>query len=213
MVKAVIFDLWGTLVETGVKPSPTKQVKYFLRARDDFSEFVHKFEDSFMKEEFESLKDGFENVVNEFDLRIPDFVYDKMIGMWNKNSILAKPYDDLEVLKEFKEKGYKVFVLANIDKFSYEQLKQKIDFKELIDKAYLSYETGVLKSEGVFEIIAKENKIKKEDMIMVGDSLKSDVENAENEGVKAVLMDRRDRREYENKVKDLNELLTFITRA
>ena len=40
MVKAILFDFWGTLVENGVR-SPVKQVKWILMLKDmDFSEYI-----------------------------------------------------------------------------------------------------------------------------------------------------------------------------
>src|SRR6056297_576904 len=105
--KVLVFDLWGTIVETGVKPSPSRQVKYFLRVKESFSDFVLAFEHSFMTRKYESLKQGFEHVVADFNLRIPDFVYEKLIGMWNKNVILAELYDDVpEVFEALKKEGY-----------------------------------------------------------------------------------------------------------
>ncbi len=34
MVKLIIFDFWGTLVENGIFPSPVRQVKYILRIEE-----------------------------------------------------------------------------------------------------------------------------------------------------------------------------------
>lgn len=208
MVKAIIFDIWGTLIETGVHPSPSKQVKYFLRDRRHFSEFIINFEEVFLTKEFDSLKEGFEEVVDEFKLNIPEFVYDKLIGMWNKNNILAKEYEEtFMALEALKKNGYKLFVLANLDKFSHEQLEQKFELSKYFDKMYLSYQTGFLKSnEDSFKQILKENKLKKEDVVMIGDSIASDIKGAENAGVKAILVDRRDSREFDPKILNLTQI-------
>ncbi len=207
-VKAVIFDLWGTIVENGVYPSPSKQAKYFLRVRSTFSEFIIKFEESFMKKEHDSLKEGFEKVVNDFNLRIPDFVYDKLVGMWNKNAILSKEYPDTkESLEALKKEGYKVFLLANIDKSSYEQIKDKFELEKVFDKVYPSFKTGFLKSnKESYKTILDENKLKEDEVVMVGDSMESDIKSAEQAGIKGILVDRKETREYEPKVKDLAEL-------
>lgn len=211
MVKAVIFDVWGTLVETGLKSSPNKLVKKFLREKSDFSDFIIKFEESFMTKEFESLKEGFENVVVDFGLDIPDFVYDKLIGMWNKNAILARPYEDISILKELKNGGYKVFVLSNLDKFSHEQLKQKINFEEEFDGVYLSYQTGKLKNNvESFDNLLKENDLNKEDVVMVGDSIQSDIESARQAGISSILIDRRDTREFDPKITSFEELTSVL---
>ena len=208
MTKLIIFDVWGTLIETGVRPSPSKQVKYFLRDRSDFSEFVLKFEDIFLTKEYESLQDGFEEVVKEFNLRIPDFVYDKLIGMWNKNAILAKEYEDtFEVLKDLKKEGYKLALLANIDKFSWEQLKQKFDLDRYFDKVYLSFETGKLKhSEGSYQEILDGFKVKAKDAVMIGDGIESDMQSSQKVDIRGILVDRRDTREFEDKITNLKEI-------
>ncbi|MCC7574144.1 HAD family hydrolase [Candidatus Woesearchaeota archaeon] len=206
--KVLVFDLWGTIVETGVKPSPSRQIKYFLRVRESFSDFVLAFEHSFMTRKFESLKQGFEHVVKDFNLRIPDFVYEKMIGMWNKNVILSEMYEDVKpVLEELRKKKYKTVLLANIDQFAYEQLEHKHQLSELFDAVYPSFETGLLKiNSESFEKIAKDLKVEKEEILMIGDSVHSDMEAAEKAGIQGLLLDRKDNREYDNKILLLTEL-------
>ena len=206
--KVLVFDLWGTIIETGVKPSPSRQVKYFLRVKESFPDFVLAFEHSFMTRKFESLKQGFEHVVKDFNLRIPDFVYDKMIGMWNKNVILSELYDEIpSVFESLKKEGHTLVLLANIDQFAFEQLEHKHKLSELFHAVYPSFETGLLKvNPESFEKIMKDNKVKQEDIIMVGDSVHSDMEAAEKAGVRGILVDRKDNREYDNKILTLNEL-------
>lgn len=208
MIKALIFDLWGTIIENGVHPSPTKQVRYFLRTQIQFSEFITTFEDTFMTKEYDSLKDAFEAVVNDFNLKIPDFVYEKLIGTWNKNAILSQKYDETDdVLKALKEKGLKLFLLANIDKFAFDQVTQKHQLNELFDKVYPSYETGLLKlNPESYKKILDENGLKEDEVLMIGDCLLSDMESSKNAGIKGILVDRKERREYDDKIKDLSEL-------
>lgn len=212
MVKAIIFDLWGTLVENGVQPSPSKQVKYFLRVQEQFSEFITTFEESFMTKEYESLKAGFEQVVFDFNIRIPDFVYEKLVGMWNKNAILSKMYEEVEeTLKELKKKKVKLFLLTNIDKFAFDQVEQKYGLSKMFTKMYPSFQTGLLKSnKKSYELVLKENKLKPEDVLIVGDCLNSDIAAADNAGLKGVLIDRRESREYETKISSLKELLDML---
>jgi len=208
MVKALIFDLWGTVIENGVHPSPARQVKYFLRVRYPFSEFIVPFEASFMKKKHESLQAGFESVVKDFNLKIPSFVYEKLVGTWNKNAILAKIYPEVdEVLKSLKEEGYKLFLLSNVDQFSFEQVKSKFNLDEYFDKVYASCETGLLKTDKeAFEMVLKENKLKAKDVVMIGDSVESDINGAAKADIKGILVDRRDSREFEGKIITLAEL-------
>lgn len=212
MVKAIIFDLWGTVVETGVVPSPSRQVKYFLRVQQSFPDFIVAFEHSFMTGKFNSLKEAFEHVVKDFNLRIPDFVYEKLVGTWNKNAILSKLYPEtLEVLQDLRSKGYKLYLLSNTDQFSFEQVNEKFKLNELFDKVYPSYETGLLKANpDAYKQILKENGLKENDVIMVGDSLDSDVKSAEKAGIKGILVDRNNTREAEFKITNLTQIESML---
>jgi FMN phosphatase YigB (HAD superfamily) len=206
-IKAIFFDFWGTLVENGVK-SPVKQVKWFLRLNDmDFSEYIVKFEDVFMTKKYDDLKQGFEAVLKKFELNPPPFVTEKLIGMWNKNTILASIYDETtEVLTSLKE-DYKLILISNTDVSSIKSVLDRCNLTELFDEIVLSCDTGKLKSDkSSFRDVLKKLKIKKTEAVMVGDSLESDVKSAENAGIKAILIDRQDRREYDPKIHDLTEL-------
>jgi putative hydrolase of the HAD superfamily len=209
MTKAIIFDLWGTIIETGVVPSPSRQVKYFLRVQQSFPDFIVAFEHSFMTGKFNSLQEAFEQVVKDFNLRIPDFVYEKLVGTWNKNAILSKMYPEtLEVLQELKKRGYKLYLLSNTDQFSFEQVNTKFNLNELFDKVYPSFETGLLKANPEsYKHILKDNKLKADDVLMIGDSVDSDIKSAEKAGIKGILVDRNDTREAEEKVTSLSQLL------
>ena len=211
MTKLIIFDFWGTLIENGVRPSPAKQVKYYLRLRMSFGEFITIFEQAFMTKKYETLREGFEAVVEAFDKRIPDFVYDKLVGMWNKFAILSHPYEEtIEALEDLK-KDYKLVILSNTDAFSLRQVLDKYDLEKYFDKVYLSCETGMLKSNTEsYQQILQDFDVTEEDCLMVGDSPHSDLDSAAEAGVPAVLIDRRDWSEEPEKIGTLTELRDYI---
>ena len=213
MIKAIIFDFWGTLVENGVNSSPLKQVMSIMHLDNlPFSAFVASFERSFMTKRYESLAEGFEITCKNFDIRYNQRVIDDLIGLWNKNRLLAKPFPEtIKVLEELKAKGLKLALISNTDAFSIEPLLEKYGMSKYFDAIVMSYKTGILKTDKKsFEIILKELGIEKEEVIMVGDSLQSDIAGAQNAGIKGVLVDRRNMREYENKVSNLEELNKFL---
>jgi HAD superfamily hydrolase (TIGR01549 family) len=194
MAKAIVFDFWGTLVENGTY-SPIRQVKRILRLDDmPFSDYVIRLENAMMIKKHESLKDAFEAVANEFGIKINTYQINMLVGLWNKNWLLAKPYPEAEkVLSELKKK-YKLIMISNTDNFSVEPVLQKFDFSKYFDKILLSYEQGSLKTDGkMLEHALSEMGIPKEDVIVVGDSLESDIMPAERAGMKAVLVDRKEK--------------------
>jgi 2-haloalkanoic acid dehalogenase type II len=211
MVKGILFDFWGTLVENGIY-SPVKQVKSILRLRIPFVDYILKFEKAFMTSEFDSLSDAFKNVTKAFNINPPPFVIEKLVGMWNKNTLLSKPFPEtIEVLKDLKEKGYKLAILSNTDQFSINQVLEKHNLRELFDEVFLSYNHGLLKTDTeFFEEAITQLGLSKEEVIMVGDSMESDIAGAEKAGIRAVLIDRMDKREYPNKITSLDQLSNIV---
>ncbi len=212
--KAIIMDLQGTLLENGVYPSPIKQVKYFLRVNRPFQDYVPVFEKSFMTRSYANLDEAFRQVCVDFNIRVPDFVIEKLVGLWNKNKLLSKPFhDSIEFLKQAKSHGYKLILVANIDCFSKEVI-DKYGFREYFDEVMLSCETGMLKSNPKFfhEPLARLG-VSPDDAVMIGDSFESDVESARHAGIKAVLIDRNDARDYNPKVANFQEFISYLTQG
>lgn len=211
-VKAIIFDFWGTVVENGVFPSPIKQVKGILRIDSDFTEYVIKFEESFMLKKFDSLEQGFDTVCKDLNIRASPYQKELLIGLWNKNRLLAKPFPEtIAVLKDLKSKKYKIALISNTDCFSVRSILEKYNMLELFDVVKLSYETGMLKSNAkVFEETLEELGVSKDEAVMIGDSLDSDIKGAENAGVRGILIDRKNRRDYEDKIISLKDIESKI---
>lgn len=206
MTKIILFDFWGTLVDNGTY-SPLRQTYDLLRIRLSFPEFVQTFEHAFMTKKFEEQAEGFQAVCEAFEIPVKSFVIDKLIGLWNKNRMLAKLYPDtIEALKTLKAKGYKLAILSNTDALV-QQVIERFELAPYFDATFFSYETGLLKTDKeAFDAVLKQFNVNKDDLVMVGDSLETDIAGAENAGIKAVLIDRKNKRTYENKITSLTEL-------
>src|SRR3989344_206202 len=210
MVKAILFDFWGTLMSNGVW-SPIKQVKQKLDINMPFSEYVVRMERAMMTEKFPSLKKAFENVFLEFSIPENEEVLNELIGMWNNNWMLAKPFEETEeVLKQLKGK-YKLFLTSNTDNFSIESIFNKYPFQQYFDGIFLSCELNLIKTDKNFlKVVIDQTGIPADEMIMVGDSMQSDIITAKKIGINAVLIDRNDTRNYHQKIKNLKELFQYL---
>ncbi|MFH1315979.1 MAG: HAD family hydrolase [Candidatus Woesearchaeota archaeon] len=206
MVKLIIFDTWGTLIANGIY-SPVKQVKFMLDIKDNFPEYIKRFEHVFMTKEYKSLEEGFKAVLKEFGIKQDKEIIEKLIGAWNKNTLLARPFrETIQVLEDLK-KDYKLALISNTDSFSVPQVIEKFGIEKLFDYVYLSCKEGKLKTETEsFQKILKKLKVDSKDAVMIGDSIESDIKGAELAGIRAILLDRRGRRDYIEKIMDLSEL-------
>ncbi len=206
-VKAIIFDLWGTILENGVYPSPTKQSKKILGLFDmDYPEFVVRFERAFMTSRYDNIKDGLSIVFQEFNVNPNEYNrVERLVGLWNKAKIMSRLYPETISTLEALKKDYKLILLSNLPA-TQKDLLERFGFDKIFDEIFLSYETGCIKSEGGFDKIIEKTGFKAGELIMIGDSLDSDILSAEKAGIKGILIDRRNVREYENKILNLEEI-------
>ena len=204
-IKAILFDFWGTLVENGTY-SPLKQTYAILRVRMPFGEFVQRFEEVFMTQKFESQEQAFAQTLEHLGMPARKALVDELIGLWNKNRLLAKPYaETFDALADLK-KTYKLVLLSNTDCFV-DSVLEKFSLRSYFDQTALSYEEGHLKTDPhLFEAALKKLKLSKNDVIMVGDSLETDIAGAVKAGIRAILVDRKNKRDFSPKICDLREL-------
>ena len=206
MIKVLLFDFWGTLVENGVW-SPTRQVKEILGIPILFSEYEVRFEKIMMTTDFPDLKTAFENVAQEFKVDCSERQMEMLIGMWNKSWMLARPYPEtLEKLGELQKK-YRLVLVSNTDRFAINNVLNKFGMRKYFERIFCSYELGVIKTDPEFlSKVLTELGVTTDECVMIGDSLESDMLPAQKAGVKAIMMDRRGSRQFELKIRNLNEL-------
>ncbi len=206
MIKVILFDFWGTIVEQGVW-SPTKQVQSVLKIRLPFSEYIVRMEKVMMARKYDSLKEAFQNVAEEFAVPCSEQQMETLIGLWNKSWMLAYPYEEVvEALTKLRQ-NYTLVLVSNTDCFSINKVLTKFALRELFHRAYFSYETGVLKTEpSFFKTILGDLGVSADECVMVGDSLQSDMDAAQKAGIKGILVDRHDSREFRPKIKSVGEL-------
>ncbi len=209
--KAILFDFWGTLVDNGVYPSPIRQAQQILRIRLPFSDYVIQFEREFMTKKFPNLSDGFTYVAQSFNIRPRDYQIENLVGLWNKNRILAKPYPEtIKILEELK-KDFKIALISNTDAFTVEPILEKYNLSQYFDTLVFSYNVGKLKSDPEFYPAALSAlNVDKSEAVVVGDSIETDILGAEKAGIRAILVDRRNTRIYKEKVADLSELRKIL---
>ena len=209
MIKVVLFDLWGTLMEQGTY-SPLKQSYSILRPRMPLGQFIHLFEKAFMTKSFQEQTQGFTEVCQAFGIPARSVIIEQLIGLWNKNRMFAKPYaETFEVLTELKKK-YKLVLVSNTDCFL-GPVVERYELSKYFDAMVFSYEAGKLKNdEGFFSDVLTKFDVTKEEALMVGDSVETDMEGAQAAGLRAVLVDRKNNREFAPKVVSLKDLSKYI---
>ncbi|MFH0869907.1 MAG: HAD family hydrolase [archaeon] len=211
MIKGIVFDFWGTLVENGIYPSPVQQTKFILRMRMPFKDFVARFEKSMMVKPYTDLNEAFKAACDEFRITPDQYLMERLVGMWNKNDLLGKPFlDTIETLDYLKSKKIKIGLIANTTP-SITRVIEKYNLEKYFTANAFSYEEGLLKSDAeMYHRMVEKMKLKPEEVVVIGDSVPSDVIGARNAGLKSILLDRRNNREFQPKIINLRELMSLI---
>ncbi len=214
MIKAIIFDLWGTLFYDDVKGKHPFKI-FAERIGQDFEDYGYLkiFEKHLMQEKHYNLEIPVRLILKELGIQANDKLISELIGLLKKKGVSPKPYPEtMETLKELKRQNYKLGLVTNTFYHSYKRLNDKFKIDSLFDVILKSYETGILKPDPkIFKLMLKKLKVRKTEALMVGDSLEDDVKAAEKFGIKGILVDRKNKYlNYENRISSLEELWRFL---
>lgn len=109
----------------------------------------------------------------------------KVMSGW-KDMLLPIP-ETVELLKELKNKGYKLFVLSNYHKDAFEKTSSENEFFTLLDGSVVSYEVKCLKPEKkIYEHLLSAYDLKPEETLFI-DDMEANVRGAQEVGIQGVL--------------------------
>lgn len=118
--------------------------------------------------------------------------------------------DTIETLKYLKKKDYRIALISNSPPTSKDQLAD-LGIKQYFDEAVFSFEVGNRKPEKeIFLNLLEKVGAEASEVLMIGDSMKYDVEGANACNIDAILLDRKNASNYEPRITSLLELHNII---
>ena len=169
MIKNVIFDLGNVIVQN---PTPSIVEKFFEKENDgkNFYEYIFKSEFWKMMDLGQITNEEIANAIESQKLvEVSDYneVKNFMINWFRE---IIENEDTIEVAKELKRKGYKIYVLSNMSKATYEYLVEKYDFFNIIDGAVVSAYEGMKKPDlRIFNVLLERYSLAAEECLLVDD--------------------------------------------
>lgn len=183
MVKNIIFDLGNVLLNF-------KPVVYLHTKISNAEKVQQIYEEIFTSEEWLMLDRGViteEEAVNEICNRSTENSELIRLVMHNWYQLLTPIEDTVEVLKQLKDKGYRLFVLSNFHLLAYEDVTKRYEFFTYFDGGIISYKEKLMKPEkDIYDKLINKYKINPKESIFIDDT-KENIESATKLGFKAIL--------------------------
>ncbi len=175
MIKVVSFDIGGTLLKNEGLGS---QNQYGLKELTKLLNLPYENVRYAYKDVFQKTKGSFNELISKFcnklgiesNKTIIDFFHNKFSNESKKQFILS---EDVSLIKNLKSKGYKVILFSNsCCLLNNDAINEVIDY---VDNIFYSYDIGYTKDdEKSYKYIEKIMNVKPNEILHIGDTLKSD---------------------------------------
>jgi putative hydrolase of the HAD superfamily len=191
-IKNIIFDLGAVLLNLDMLKTDAafealvgdKKTHEWIRQKLYDRALFSKFETN------EILELEFVQTIKSFN---PSPLNDEQINQAWSAMLLDFPLERIELLKKLKEKGYRLFLLSNINSIHlrdvYTIIQKEhgnLDFDALFDKAYYSHLIGRRKPDpATYQFVLNDAGIKAAETLFIDDNA-DNIEGAASTGIRAV---------------------------
>lgn len=182
MFKNIIFDIGNVLLEFNPKE--------YLKSKIEESKVEEVHKEIFQSEEWAMLDRGTiseEDAIKVITSRSNGNEERIKLAFENWYDILNPIDKTIEILKNLKKAGYKVYYLSNFHLIAFEHVTSKHDFFNVFDGGVVSYEEKYIKPEvEIYNKIIEKYKLNTNESIFI-DDLEENINKAKEVGIETIL--------------------------
>jgi len=203
MIKAITFDLWGTLLSNSKTHNKYhKELSDYILNKLGPRYFDNMFVENISYEQFlQDIKILFgDNEVKYVD---------NLIKKQNKDFVV---YSDIKYIFSLAKKyNLKIGIISNASFRTYELLKNIKEIKKF-DSVIISFEYECKKpSKEIFEISAKKLNVPLKNILHIGDNFIDDFDGPKQQGINTLLLDRHNEHpKIKERITSFNELDKYL---
>jgi putative hydrolase of the HAD superfamily len=197
--QAIVFDLWGTLVDECIYPEANRLIYERKKAETadvlgvdlgNFSRAWSAGKDQRNIDAFSSTEDALSHICRELGVEPGEDRIRAAAEMryeYVREALMPRP-GALETISSLRESGYKVGLISNCTE-EVARLWESTPFAPLMDATLLSFEVGLAKPDvGIYELAATQLGVAAGRCLFVGDGSGGELTGATKAGMAAVLM-------------------------
>jgi len=183
-MRAVIFDLWDTLVDFDVEHSRATERRIAERLGVDPDQFHRVWRESRSERDGGSLADSF-RTVGATDELLPE-LHDLRRNAFRE---VAVPQEGvLETLRKLRERGFRLGMISVCSE-EVAELWEETPFAGLFDSTVFSCSVGLRKPDpAIYRLALDELGVEANEALFVGDGANDELAGAERVGIRAVLI-------------------------
>ena len=202
-MKNMLFDFWGTLAyltpgeDFGAIISNTLGID-----KERYLEFVKS---CWFTERLSSV-DFAKALIEKFSKPRKDLEH-SLVEYIESPIYRAKLYPEVSKVLHNLSLNKNLYLVSDTSSIG-KQIIENLDILKFFNQTFLSFEHGLTKKEGLYNLVFKTILAKYEDVMVIGDSLESDYYLPRQLGVRSLLVDRNEKYAHTefDRIKSLNEL-------
>jgi putative hydrolase of the HAD superfamily len=188
MIQAVLFDLFGTLVDSDLYISPYSDLMLSMDLNDDERTVARLLY-------LTTPLDTVEEAAGLLEQRLPgrrvspEAIRQAESDFSRHEESFAWMDGAREVLRELRQEGYRLGLVSNLTT-PYKRTSRRLGIEELVDQLAYSCDVGAIKpARALFEAALGPLGVPSHQAVMVGDTYEADILGARRAGLKAILVD------------------------
>jgi putative hydrolase of the HAD superfamily len=198
VIRAVVFDLWDTIVDFDVGGSRTFQTEVARRLGREPDEFLDAWYESRATRETGTLREYLATL--GADVAVADEI--ATLRSESTRMMLVPRPGAVETLGELRARGLKLGLIS-VCSDDVPEVWEETPFADLFDSTVFSCSVGLRKPDPrIYRLALDELEVAPEEAIFVGDGANDELAGAERAGIRAVLIHRPGREPIWDEVRD-----------
>ena len=197
-IKAIIFDLYGTLIYLENETKPYLKLLKELRKYKS----IKQLKNIFLTRDFISFSDLINQIAPNIQI---DLNYLELDILKEIESAKLFP-ETLEVIEKLRSNNISIGVISNLAT-PYKKPFFNFGLEKIVDKYIFSCDIGIKKpDENIYKLMIDDLKIPPKEILMVGDSIYCDYNGPKTVKMNVLLLDRENKHNFSDKISSLNDI-------